>query len=74
MKKVFYWLSIVLPLIDAILGVRDGLKKAKQDFVKDTESSLDIIAEQKERDLWDRVNRDSVPIQRRRNDIGETTK
>jgi len=49
-KAVFYWLSIILPLIDGVRGVRDGIKKSGEDLLNDVKN-----AQQKR--LWEEANK-----------------
>ncbi|QXP44163.1 MAG: hypothetical protein [Arizlama microvirus] len=51
MKKirvVFYWISILPPLIDLIIGAINGVKKGIQD-IKDKKNS-------EQQELWQQVN------------------
>lgn len=55
-KVIFYWASIVLPLIDAILGVKDGVKKAAQQTADDLQKAAIEKKRAAERELWDKAN------------------
>lgn len=50
LKVVAYWLSVVLPVIDAVRGVRDGVKRAGGDILREAR-------EVEERARWDEANR-----------------
>lgn len=55
-KVVFYWLSIVLPLIDVIAGIKDGVKRAAQDTADDIAKAARVKVEAAQRELWERAN------------------
>lgn len=65
MKKVFYWVSVILPLIDGITGIVDGIKKAKNDAVKEVRADVSAVASKlaqekllkAQRELWEHVNK-----------------
>lgn len=55
-RQVMYWLSVILPLIDAIRGVKDGVKKAAQDAANDIARAQRINFEAEQKRLFDEAN------------------
>lgn len=47
LKAVFYWMSVILPVIDALRGIKSGIKKGRDD-----------AAIERQRQKWERANRE----------------